>query len=172
MPRPALVGDACVLIDLADANEVVLALIAQHMARVVIPTPVLVEVDSLDELKCATLGLEVVEPTLDQLREAAAPHPALSFADSVCLIVARDLGATCWTNDGPLRDACGGNGVPTMPGLRPLVALVESGALPLDVAVGTVDLIGANNPYITSAIVSGFRRLAREAHQRHSDAAR
>ena len=79
-PRQALVGDASVLIDIADANEAVLGLIAQHLARVIIPTPVLAEVDGLDELKCAALGLEVVEPTLDQLREAATPHSALSLS--------------------------------------------------------------------------------------------
>jgi rRNA-processing protein FCF1 len=165
-PRSTLVGDASVLIDIADANEAVLALIAQHLGRVVIPTPVLAEVDSLDELKCAALGLEVLEPTLDQLREAAIPHPALSFADKVCLIVARDDGATCWTNDGPLSDECRVNGVPRMRGLRPLIKLVEARALALDVAVGTVDLISANNPYITPTVVSEFRRLADEADRR------
>jgi rRNA-processing protein FCF1 len=162
-PRTALVGDADVLIDIADSNEAVLALIVQHLARVIVPTPVLAEVDTLDELKCAALGLEVLEPTLDQLREAAVPHPALSFADRVCLIVARDAGATCWTNDGPLGDECDAAGVPRMRGLRPILALVGSGTLSLAVALGTVELISANNPYITPAIVEEFRRLAGEA---------
>jgi hypothetical protein len=103
-PRSTLVGDASVLIDIADANEAVLGLIAQHLARVIIPTPVLAEVDGLDDLRCGALGLEVVEPTLDQLREAAIAHPALSFADKICMIVARDAGGTAWTNDGPLGD--------------------------------------------------------------------
>lgn len=161
-----LVGDASVLIDIADANEAILALVAQHLGRVVIPTPVLAEVDGLDELKCAALGLEVVEPTLVQLREAANPHPALSFADKVCLIVARDIRATCWTNDGPLSDECQAKGVRGMRGLRPLIELVAVGVLALDVAVGTVDLISANNPYITPTVVSEFRRLADEADRR------
>jgi rRNA-processing protein FCF1 len=162
--RPlALVGDASVLIDISDANETILALIVQHVARVVVPTPVLAEVDTLDEPKCAALGLEVVEPTLDQLREAGIPHPALSFADKVCLIVARDAQATCWTNDRPLGDECNASGVPRMRGLRPILALVECGALPLAAAVGTVELIGAINSYITPAIVEEFRRLATEA---------
>jgi len=152
-PPLALVGDASVLIDIADANEAILALIAQHVAHVIVPTPVLAEVDGLDELKCAALGLEVVEPTLDQLREAAIPHPALSFADKICLIVARDAGATCLTNDGPLGTECEASGVPRMRGLRPLLTLVELGALPLAVAVGTVELISANNFYIAPAIV-------------------
>lgn len=153
------------LIDIADANEAVLALIVQHVAPVIVPTPVLAEIDTLDELKCAALGLEVVEPTLDQLRDAARPHAALSFADKVCLIVARDGGATCWTNDGPLGDECDANGVPRMRGLRPILALVERGLLPLAAAIGTVELIGANNTYITPAIVEEFRRLANEADQ-------
>jgi hypothetical protein len=164
-PRSTLVGDASVLIDIADANEAVLALIAQHVARVVIPTPVLAEVDGLDELKCAALGLEIVEPTLDQLREAADPHPALSFADKVCMIVARDAGGITWTNDGPLGDHCDAHRVPRMRGLRPLIALVEAGALAIDVAVGTVDLISTSNLYITPAIVAEFRRLAGIADQ-------
>lgn len=162
-PRLTLVGDASVLIDIADANEAVLGLIAQHLARVIVPTPVLAEVDSLDELKCAALGLEVIDPTLDQLREAAIPHPALSFADKVCMIVARDAGGTAWTNDGPLGEECDTHGVPRMRGLRPLIALVEAGALAIDVATGTVDLIGLNNPYITPQVVAEFRRLVGDA---------
>jgi rRNA-processing protein FCF1 len=164
--RLTLVGDASVLIDIADANEAVLGLIAQHLARVIIPTPVLAEVDSLDELRCAALGLEVAEPTLDQLREAATPHPALSFADKVCMIVARDAGGTAWTNDGPLGEECDSQGVPRMRGLRPLIELVEVGALAIDVAIGTVDVISTNNPYITPTIVAEFRRLADEAEIR------
>jgi rRNA-processing protein FCF1 len=155
-----------VLIDIADANEAVLGLIARHLARVIIPTPVLAEVDGLDELKCAALGLEVVEPTLDQLREAATPHPALSFADKVCMIVARDGGGIAWTNDGPLGDECNAHGVPRMRGLRSLIELIAAGALAIDVAVGTVDLISANNPYITPPIVAEFRRLAGDTDRR------
>lgn len=165
-PRSTLVADASVLIDIADANEVILGLIAQHLARVIIPTPVLAEVDNLDELKCAALGLDVVEPTLDQLREAAVPHPALSFADKVCMIFARDAGGAAWTNDGPLGEECDAHGVPRMRGLRPLIALVEAGALAMDVAVGTVDLISASNPYITPVIVTEFRQLAGDADRR------
>lgn len=165
-PRLTLVGDASVLIDIADANEAVLGLIAQHLARVILPTPVLAEVDSLDELRCAALGLDVVEPTLDQLREAAVPHPALSFADKVCMIVARDVGGTAWTNDGPLGEECDTHGVPRMRGLRPLIELVEAGAIAIDVAVGTVDVISTNNPYITPQIVAEFRRLAGDANRR------
>lgn len=164
-PPLALVGDASVLIDIADANEAVLALIVQHVARVIVPTPVLAEVDTLDELKCAALGLDVVEPSMDQLREAAVQHAALSFADKVCLIVARDTGATCWTNDGPLGDECKSIGVPRIRGLRPILALVERGALPLAAALGTVELISGNNSYITPGIVEEFRRLATEADQ-------
>jgi hypothetical protein len=164
----ALVGDASVLIDIVDANEAVLALIAQHVAPVIVPTPVLAEVETLDDVKCEALGLTVVEPPLDQLREAATPHPALSFADRICLIVARDGGHTCWTNDGPLGDECKAKGVARMRGLRPLLHLVESGALSLAAAIGTVEAIHTNNPYITSSIVGEFRRLALAADRRRT----
>jgi hypothetical protein len=49
---------------------------------------------------------------------------------------------------------------------RPIIALVEAGALAIDIAVGTVDLISANNPYITRPIVAEFRRLAGDADRR------
>lgn len=169
-PPLGLVGDASVLIDIVDANEPVLALIVQHIAPVIIPTPVLGEVKTLDEVRCAALGLDLVEPTLEQLREAAIPHPALSFYDEVCLIVARDGGYTCWTNDGPLGDECASAGVARMRGLRPLLHLVESGALSMAAAVGTVEVIQTINPYITQAVVDDFRRLALEADRRRTGA--
>lgn len=165
-PPTGLVGDACALIDILEANESVLTLIAQHVAPVIVPTPVLAEIQQLDELRCTALGLTVVEPTLEQLDEAADQHPALSFADRICLIVARDSGYACLTNDGSLGEECRARGVAQMRGLRPLLELVELGVLSLRAALATVDLIAQANPYITSAVVLEFARLAEEADDR------
>ncbi|MFN8630065.1 MAG: hypothetical protein U0838_06975 [Chloroflexota bacterium] len=155
--RPTgLVGDASALIDLLDANESVITLIVEHVAPIILPTPVLAEISQLDDLRCTALGLTVLEPTLDQLAEAADEHPALSFADQVCLIVARDNGWVCFTSDGPLGTECLARHVPTMRGLRPLIVLVECGALSPAAAIATVERIAQKNRYITAAIVGEF----------------
>ncbi len=158
-PQPtAFVGDACALIDILDANESVLALIVKHVAPVIVPTPVLGEIRQLDERHCTALGLTVLEPSLEQLDEAADFHPALSFADMVCLIVARDGNYVCLTSDGPLGDECEARGVTRMRGLRPLILLVERGVLTPAAAVATVELIALRNAYITDAVVAEFVR--------------
>jgi hypothetical protein len=63
-------------------------------------------VEQLDEAACAELGLVVVDGTLEQLTEAGAGTGRLSFEDRVCLILARDNGWTCVSNDGRLRREC------------------------------------------------------------------
>jgi hypothetical protein len=164
--RPTLVFDACSLIDIADASQGVLALVTLHVGPIWVPTPVLSEVDTLDETQCAALGLAVVEPTLDQLHEAAEPDPALSFADKTCLVVARDARAICVTGDGALGRRCDLKRVANWRGLRPILALVECGVFSRDNAVAVVTLISAKNCYITDVIVAEFHQLAIEAERR------
>jgi rRNA-processing protein FCF1 len=160
------VFDACSLIDIADASQGVLTLIGLHVGPIWIPTPVLSEVDSLDETQGRALGLMVVEPTLEQLDEAAEPDPALSFADRICLVMARDAGAICVTGDEALGQRCDLHGVAMWRGLRPILALVECGVFPRESAVAVVRLISANNCYITDVIVAEFDRIAMEVEGR------
>jgi hypothetical protein len=164
--RPTLVFDACSLIDIADASQGVLALIGVHVGPIWVPTPVLEEVDTLDETQCTALGLVVVEPTLAQLDEAAEPDPALSFADRVCFVMARDASAICVTGDGALGRRCDLNRVISWRGLRPILALIECGVFSRENAVAVVTLISANNCYITDGIVAEFSGLAIEAERR------
>lgn len=77
--RAGLVTDANVFIDNASTDEAVLALAARHLGRVIVPLPVLDEVDLLDAAACERLGIEVLEPTLGQLLEAGARRGRLSF---------------------------------------------------------------------------------------------
>lgn len=101
--RAGLVIDANVLIDYATTDESVLALAARHFGRFIVPLPVLDEVELLDAVAYERLGIEVVEPTLEQLLEAGAERGRLSFEDRLCLVVARDAGWLCVTNDRRLR---------------------------------------------------------------------
>lgn len=170
-PRvPGLVFDASALIDLADADRTLLAMIADALGPVIIPSPILGEVSTLTEEDCESLGLTVLEPSLKQLAEAATARGRLSEEDHLCLIVARDLGATCVTSDGALHDACVSLGIAVWRGLRPLIALVELGRLEPRTAIVTVRAIRASNAYITGAVIRMFvveiRTAARRARRR------
>lgn len=165
-----LVFDASALIDLVDTDRALLTLIAERLAPVIIPTPILEEVETLSEADCKVLGLTVVEPSLDQLTEAAVRRGRLSEEDHLCLTVARDSGAICVTSDGALYDECDAVGVEAWRGLRPLVRLVELGHLEVRAAMVTVRAIRATNSYITVAVVRAFaveiRTAARRARRR------
>lgn len=113
-----LVFDASALIDLVDAQPSLLTLIGQAIAPVIIPTPVLGEVSTLSDADCAALGLTVLEPSLEQLTEAATGRGRLSEEDHLCLIVARDLGATCVTSDGAFYGEYVASGVAVWRGLQ------------------------------------------------------
>lgn len=156
-----LLVDANVLIDFATTDREVLALVVQHIGAVHVPRDVLDEVEQLDEATCADLGLVVVEGTLDQLAEAGGRRGRLSFADRVCLILARDNGWTCVTNDGRLRRECETAGVPVKWGLQLLLALVDCGAMTPDAAVLVAEAVGRTNPHMKPEVVVEFARKAR-----------
>jgi hypothetical protein len=158
-----LVFDASALIDIVDADPTLLTTIARKIAPVLIPLPVLREVSTLTEEDCVALGLTIVVPTLDQLQEAATARGSLSEEDHLCLIVARDLGATCVTSDGALYKACVAVGIDAWRGLRPLIALVARGHLEVRAAIVTVRSIRKTNAYITTAVVHTFAIEIRSA---------
>jgi hypothetical protein len=92
---------------------------------------------------------------------AAARKGPLSFQDNLCLILAKEHGLTCVTNDKALRRACELQGVPLIWGIELICILVESGGLPVKHAQNIILTIQRNNPkYITDSIVkSAFKRL-------------
>ena len=164
-----LVFDASALIDIVDADPTLLTAVARQSAPIQIPVPVLREVSTLSKARCAQLGLTVIEPAMEQLEEAATARGSLSEEDHLCLIVARDLGATCVTSDGALYKACVAEGIEVWRGLRPLIALVARGHLEAHAAIVTVRSIRKSNAYITTAVVHAF---AIEIHSAGKKAAR
>lgn len=151
-----LVPDANVLIDYANTDRNILAIIRQHLATIHIPSPVLAEVRQLPLREARRLGLQVVEPSLTQATEAAIGGGAISFQDRLCLIIARDSGWTCLTNDKPLRNACQAVGVASMWGLETMRILVRSGHLSVERASATAEQIADTNPYITKTLLRRF----------------
>ena len=158
-----LVVDANVLIDYAKADESVLALVVQHVGPIYIPRDVFEEVDQLSEDACTRLGLVVVDGTLEQLLEAGETAGGLSFADRMCLILARDHGWVCATNDGRLRRACVEGGVEVRWGLQLMLEVVEAGGMEAESAIEVAVAIGRENPWIKQAVVDAFIGKARDA---------
>lgn len=152
------IADANVLIDYAKTNLEILGLVAKYVGPVYIASAIMDEVDQIDEAQCQTLGLTIVEGNLTQLTEASQRGGPLSFEDKLCLILARDNGWTCLSNDGPLRDACSEIGVTVVWGLEIMLQLVKDSHLSADEAIDVAQAIHLVNPlYVTKKIVTAFR---------------
>lgn len=95
------------------------------------------------------------------MTEASQRGGPLSYEDKLCLILARDNGWSCLSNDGPLRDACKAQGVSVVWGLEIMLQLVEPGHASAAKVIEVAESIHLINPlYITQKIVRAFRRKA------------
>jgi hypothetical protein len=157
-PKGLLIMDANVLIDFCEADRTVIRLISQHVGQVHVPLPVLrEEVDQLDESECADLGIIPVDPPLQTAIDAAARRSGLSFHDHVCLLLARDNGWTCVTNDGRLRRECATENVPVLWGLETVALLVEGAVLTAVAAEEIARAVQRANPrFITDDVLQRF----------------
>jgi rRNA-processing protein FCF1 len=152
------IADANVLIDYAKTSPAILGLVAQHVGPVYVVADVLEEVDQLDVAQCHAIGLKVVDGNLAQLAQASQRGGPLSFEDKLCLILARDNGWSCLSNDGPLREACKAQGVPVVWGLEIMLVLVKNQHLSAVDAIKVAQAIHAVNPmYITSKVLAAFQ---------------
>lgn len=156
--KGSLIVDANVLIDLCEADRTVIRLISEHVGQVHVPLPVLrEEVGQVDEAEYADLGIVPVEPTLETAMDAAARRAGLSFHDHLCLLLARDNGWTCVTNDGRLRRECMAEKIPVLWGLETVALLVEGGVLTANAAEEIARAIQRANPrFITDEVIKRF----------------
>lgn len=163
-----VIADANVLIDYAKSDRTVLELFSKHLGTITVPRPLLREVAQLDEGECLRLGLVLVDGSVEQLIEAAKRRGkgGLSFEDCLCLILARDSGWVCLSNDRPLRKLCQEEGIEVRWGLSLMLDLVLGELLPSVEAIKIAQAIQASNPrYITKKIVAEFARKLR-AHRK------
>ena len=160
MDRVDLVFDANVLIDYASTDPSVLTLVVDHIGQVHVPRDVLEEVQLLDEEHCARLGMKVAEGTTEQIVEAGAGRGALSFADWMCLIIARENRWDCVTNDGALRRECEANGINVRWGLELLLDVVAAGGMSAAGSIACAEAIAANNAWLKPEVIERFRRKA------------
>ena len=83
--------------------------------------------------------------------------------DKLCLVLARDNGWACLSNDGPLREACKAQGVSVVWGLEIMLWLVQARHLDADKAIEVAEAIHLSNPlYITRKIITTFRHKVRQ----------
>lgn len=156
--KPAgLVADANVLIDYAGSDKSILPLVSRHIATIYVPSPVLKEVRKLSEKDAASLGIVVVEPTLDQVLKAQAGEGQTSFQDRLCFVIARDAGWSVLTNDMVLRKACDNAGIACVWGMEAMAILVETKHLSAARATGVAKKIAHINSFITGSILERFR---------------
>lgn len=151
--------DANVLIDFCEADRTILRLVSEHIGPVHVALPILrEEVQSLlADDDHAELGIVSVEPSLEVATEAARKRTGLSFYDQLCLILARDNGWTCVTNDGRLRRECESVKVPVLWGLETVALLVDAQVLPVQDAERIGRTIQRSNPrFITDKVIRGF----------------
>ena len=152
-----LLADADVLIDYRESDLVILELVAQHLGRLAVLSSVLDEVRGVTPTQCARLGIDIIEVETERMLRATEVESSVSFNDRLCLIVCREEGWTCVTNDGALRRLCTRHGVETRFGLGLMVDLVEAGVLSRRRAVAVARRIQASNPlHINDRVLSRF----------------
>ena len=156
--KPAvLLADADVLIDYRESDLAILALVARHFGRLAVLPPVLDEVRGVTAKECGRLGIEIVEVETERMLLAAEVESSVSFNDRLCLVVCREEGWTCLTNDGALRRLCKRHDVETRFGLGLMVDLVEARALTRRRAVAVARRIRVSNPlHITDRVLDRF----------------
>jgi rRNA-processing protein FCF1 len=155
------VVDANILIDYAVADTSILNLASRFVGTIHIPRSILEEVSQLGETDCDRLDLRIVDASLDQIQEAVGGSGRLSFNDRVCLILARDSGWTCLTNDRALRKAGDDIAVPVLWGLELMLELIAIGQLTAESALQVARGIQSANPrHITAEILDRFERKA------------
>ena len=99
---------------------------------------------------------------MDQLTEAGTGEGPLSFADRLCLVLARDEGYVCVTNDRRLRSECSRMSVAVLWGLELMVELVRRKHLSARTATETARAIHASNPqHISASVIMRFEEKVR-----------
>lgn len=162
-----LIVDADVLIDYVGADLSMLGTVSRNVGQVHIAGVVLQEVDGLDANACAAHDLVVVEAGHLVLNEAAARRGQLSFEDWVSLLLAKENGWTCVTNDKALRRTCADADVDVRWGLEVMLDLLKiDAALHDDVVSVATAIHERNRTHITADILAKFVTRAGRTRRR------
>lgn len=159
-PSTEYLFDADVLIDYVDADPSLIGLVSSDLAPSHVASIVRKQVGGLSKRQCRAQGLNIIEPSTQDLLEAANLGRLMSVHDAVCFVLARQRGFVCITNDKALRRCCADDRVRTRRGLRLIVDLVEGGFLTKRRARAVVESMACSNPgHIGPDLVSRIVRL-------------
>jgi rRNA-processing protein FCF1 len=151
--------DSSVIIDYRAVKPLVLGSIAEYLGPVLVPEPILGEIDGMNHRDCEDLGITVIDPEMDDYAYAASkPYAGPSGNDLVCMHIAMRLKAVCITNDKPFREACIDSKVDVMWGLRPMIQLVKVGALTSKNASDIAKSMVGQNSWIPESALSQFEK--------------
>ncbi|MFC1762987.1 hypothetical protein ACFL6U_13020 [Planctomycetota bacterium] len=159
--KQGLISDANVLIDYAKSAPSILGLISQHLQQLYVASPILEEVHDLSVEEVVALGIEIVEPSLEQLAEAAQLRQAkksISGLDALCFIMARDQSWICLTNDKALRNHCASSEITCLWGLEIMIQLAETGQITATKAYSIARSIQSKNRYIKDKTIEQLRK--------------
>ena len=120
----ALICDANILIDYCDVDKSLITKLCAVFS-LFIPDVILEEVGLLDRDEATALGVTIIDTPLGMLNDAIQALPGCSMQDTVCLLMAKEEGWACATNDKKLRSVCLDAGIEVIRGLRLLLILAE-----------------------------------------------
>lgn len=162
MPSKTLLLDANVLIDFQKSDLTILEHVAKTLGRVVVLQETLDEVKAFPE-DIVPLGIDVVEERTELLIRARDPIAGLSYQDRLCMLLSREHGWTCVTNDKKLRRECKAHDVTSIYGLRLILDLVAAGAISSLDAQKVAYRIHQSNPHhINAKVMRQFQSRLRD----------
>ena len=153
-----MILDACVLIDICLEDPTLLGLATASLGKVIVLSPILGEVDQLDDVEVERLGLLVVEPEIRLVLEASTRRGGLSFRDRICLLYSRDSRGTLYTNDKALLNAAKSDGIDTRWGLEILLELVVVDQLTHSDASAIAKSICDRSRFPSDHLMAAFRQ--------------
>lgn len=171
LPPQLMIMDACVLIDFIKADRVVLELIVKHVGQLYVTASIVGEIHEIDDgSELIGLGINIIEPEIEDAYDAAGRSGPLSFSDWLCLLTAKRHGCTCVTNDKNLRKYCTRENIPLLWGLELITKLHHAGGITARDGEIIARRIGQLNPkHITENIISDFVTRLRQQEKSGRD---
>ena len=154
-----VVCDANILIDYCQTDISILKLAAERCYDICIPSSVFHEVRQLTHEMLGELNLRKVDESFEQIMEAQNNRSALSVADYVCFLLAKNNNWTCATNEKALFNKCRKENVDVIRGLTLMVDLHNKAALSRKRAISVAKQIKQINDRITHRVIADFIEL-------------
>lgn len=165
-PPNDILLDSCVLIDFLKVDRSILELVVKYICPVYIIAPVIDEVNEIDnENELIDIGINIIEPEIEDAYLASKQEGSLSFIDWMCLFTSKRHSYICVTNDKRLRTVCKQKNISVMWGLELVLNLHSAGGILAKDAENFAKSINKINPkHINNNVLSIFKEKLRTKH--------